>query len=461
MHDGTVQDLEPARARGLADHDLGDVVGLREGDHVIGNAPPAWDRHGLGAEPLAEPERVGDAVALLFGEMKAAPAFHVQDGPGGVQAIRKPLGIAHQPGAAWVLADADQDPLARGPGPRYGMGLHVREQLLIDALGGAPQRQFAQGGEIAGREIVVERALGLLWHVDLALFQPLHQVVRGQVDHLDVVRPIEDRVRNRLAHPDACDLGHDVVEALDVLDVHRRVDVDAGVQQFFDIEVALGMAAPGGVGVGKLIDQHELGLARQHGIEIHLLKPRALVGDAAARDDLEPIEERLGFRSPVRLGHADHDVDAVLPLGLGGFQHRVGLAHAGSGPEEDLEPAPAAFLPARCLEQRLRRGSLAGPALSHRLNLTSGRRAVQGQVQREHVDARLAQEPELPVLHVLGHELAQRILRKAARLSDAGHLEQGGLWRDVRDRDRCPRWSRGRSERPRTDYLSFRASKSP
>ena len=169
VHDGTVQDLEPARARGLADDDLGDVVGLREGDHVIGDAPPAWDRHGLGAEPLAEPERVGDAVALLFREMKAAPAFDVQNGPGGVQAIGEPLGIAHQPGAAWVLADADEDPLARGPGPRDGVGLHVREQLLIDALGGAPQRQFAQGGEVAGREVVVERALGLLGHVDLAL----------------------------------------------------------------------------------------------------------------------------------------------------------------------------------------------------------------------------------------------------------------------------------------------------
>ena len=79
-----------------------------------------------------------------------------------MQAIGQPLGVAHQPGAARVLADADQHPLARGPGPRNGMGLHVREQLLIDALGGAPQRQFAQGGEIAGREIMVERALGLL-----------------------------------------------------------------------------------------------------------------------------------------------------------------------------------------------------------------------------------------------------------------------------------------------------------
>ena len=227
---------------------------------------------------------------------------------------------------------------------------------------------------------MVERALGLLGHVDLALLEPLHQVVRGEVDHLDVVRPVEDRVRHRLAHPDARDLGHDVVEALDVLDVHRRVDVDAGVQQFLDVEVALGMAAPGRVRVGEFIDQHELGLARQHGIEVHLLEPGALVRDAAARDDLEPVEERLGFRSAVRLDHADHDVDAVLPLGLGGFQHLVGLAHAGRGPEEDLEPArgrvPPGALPRAAPPARVSGGALRSAIASS--PRSSGRRADPG-----------------------------------------------------------------------------------
>ena len=144
VNHGTVHDLKPARARGLADDDLSDVVGLGEGDHVIGDASPTWDRHRLGPEPLPETKCVGDAVALLFGEMKAAPAFHVKHGPGGMQAIREPLGVAHQPGAPRVLADADEDALARSPGPRNGVGLHMREELLVDALGGAPQGQFAQ-----------------------------------------------------------------------------------------------------------------------------------------------------------------------------------------------------------------------------------------------------------------------------------------------------------------------------
>jgi hypothetical protein len=36
------------------------------------------------------------------------------------------------------------------------------------------------------------------------------------------------------------DLGDDVVEALDALDVDGGIDVDAVVQQLLDIEVALG-----------------------------------------------------------------------------------------------------------------------------------------------------------------------------------------------------------------------------
>ena len=53
------------------------------------------------------------------------------------------------------------------------------------------------------------------------------------------------------------DLGHDIVQAFDMLDVERRVDVDAVRQDFLDVEVALGMAAAGRVGVGELVDEDQ------------------------------------------------------------------------------------------------------------------------------------------------------------------------------------------------------------
>ena len=137
------------------------------------------------------------------------------------------------------------------------MGLHVVEQLLIDALGRAPQRQLAQRRQVARGEIVLDRALGRLREIDLAFMQPLDQVVWGEVYDLDVVGLVDDGIGNGLAHPDAGDLRHDVVQALDMLDVERGVDIDALRQDFLHIEIALGVAAAGRVGVGELVDQNQ------------------------------------------------------------------------------------------------------------------------------------------------------------------------------------------------------------
>ena len=40
------------------------------------------------------------------------------------------------------------------------------------------------------------------------------------------------------------------------------------------------MAAAGGIGMGELVDQHQLRPPRQDGVEIHLREHPALVGDA-------------------------------------------------------------------------------------------------------------------------------------------------------------------------------------
>ena len=77
------------------------------------------------------------------------------------------------------------------------------------------------------------------------------------------------------------DLRDDVVQALDVLDIDRGVDVDAAAQQLLDVEIALGMAAAGRIGVGELVDQHDLRTAGDDGVEVHLLERLALVFECA------------------------------------------------------------------------------------------------------------------------------------------------------------------------------------
>ena len=151
--------------------------------------------------------------------------------------------------------------------------------------------------------------------------------------------------RHGLPHADAGDLRHHVVQALDVLDVERRVDVDALAQELFDVEIALGMPAAGDIGVGELIDERQVRAARDQGVEIHLLERVILVPDGAARKDLKAVEQSVGLFAAMRLDHADDDIRAVLRPGPGLLQHLVGLAHARSGAEEDLQASGAALLP--------------------------------------------------------------------------------------------------------------------
>ncbi len=180
------------------------------------------------------------------------------------------------------------------------MRLHMGEQLLVHPFGGAPQRELAQRGEIARREVMLQRALGLLGHVNLALLQALDQVVGGEIDELDGVGAVEHRIRHGLTHANMRDLRDHVVEALDVLDVDGGVDVDAAVQQLLDVEVALGVTTAGRVGMGKLVDQRDLRAAGDDGVEVHLLEPLSPVFEPLAGDDLQALEQ--GLRSPCARG---------------------------------------------------------------------------------------------------------------------------------------------------------------
>ena len=70
-----VQHLEPARAGGLADDDLGDVVRPGVGEHVVGDrASAARQGQRLAAEALGEAQGVGDAVALHLGRARRCAA---------------------------------------------------------------------------------------------------------------------------------------------------------------------------------------------------------------------------------------------------------------------------------------------------------------------------------------------------------------------------------------------------
>ena len=214
-----------------------------------------------------------------------------------------------------------------------------------------------------------------------------------------------------------------------MLDVEGADDVDAGVEELEHVLVALLVAAAGHVGVRELVDDRDLRLAREDGVEVHLLDGDAAILDLAPRHVLEARDELRGLGAAVRLDEAEHDVDAALLERVRLLEHAVGLADAGG--EADVELEPPALAPLDELEEVF--GTLVG-WLPHcgRLARRPAELAVEREVQQEHVDARLAEEAEVAALDRALDDAAHALGRDAARLGHARHLPQRGRGREVR-----------------------------
>ena len=143
-----------------------------------------------------------------------------------------------------------------------------------------------------------------------------------------------------------------------MLDVDRRINIDASGQQLLDIEITLWMPAAGRVGMGEFVDQRDLRMTRDQCVQIHLLNDLILVLNPLAREHLKPLQQCFGLRPPMSFDCANHDIRAGLQLGMGALQHLIGLADTRCGANKDLQPAGACVLPPRGFQQRIRRGSL-------------------------------------------------------------------------------------------------------
>ena len=250
------------------------------------------------------------AVALGVGQTLQPRRLDVDGGPVGLHPRGDARAGADRPLGVRARAHADDDPLRDRPRRLDALVGPVLAHLPVDAFRRAAERHLAQRDQVALAEEILQRACRRLRHVHLALVQALDELVRREVDELHLVRVVEHVVRHRLPDADAGDLADDVVEALEVLHVHRRVDVDAGVEQLLDVLPALRVARAGRVGVRELVDDDQAGLARERGVEVELLELDAAVGKAAARQDLQAVEQGRGLLAAVGLDEPDDDVDA-------------------------------------------------------------------------------------------------------------------------------------------------------
>ena len=240
-----------------------------------------------------------------------------------------------------MRADAGQQRAFGVPHRGDGFLDPVAAHIVFDMLGGATQGNLAQSDQIALAKEILRRALGLLRQIDLARLEPRRQLVGRDIDQNDLIGCVQHGVGHGLVDADAGDGAHRAVQAFQVLHVEGRPNVNASIEQLLHILPTLGVARALHIAVRQLIDQRDLRLARQRGVQIKLPEHSAPVGDLAQRQLRQPGQQFGGFAATVGFDHPDHDVAPVLALALGGAEHGVGLADARTGAEINAQSAPA------------------------------------------------------------------------------------------------------------------------
>ncbi len=223
---------------------------------------------------------------------------------------RDPCGAPDEMIAAWRACERDEHALARLPRPVDAVPDPVGGERLVDTIGKPEERELAERGEVALPEVVPERRVDALRRVDVAVGHAPTQGLGRRVNELDLIGAADPRVGHRLLLLDARDAFDHVVEALEVLDVHRRDHVDARLEELLDVLPALDVPASGHIRVGELVDERDRRVPRQHRVEVHLLESRAAVLDLAPRDDLEVAELLGGPRPAVGLDEGDDHIGA-------------------------------------------------------------------------------------------------------------------------------------------------------
>ena len=105
----------------------------------------------------------------------------------------------------------------------------------------------------------------------------------------------------------------------------------------------------------ELVDEHDLGPAAQHRVEVHLLEVAAAVLDHLARDDFEVAELLDGARPTVRLHEADNHVGTAVVAAATLVEHRECLPDAGCGAEIHPKIAPGHRATSRLLTEFVQR----------------------------------------------------------------------------------------------------------
>ena len=301
-----------------AHHDAGHVVVTRPAQHLADDVLALQD-HGLAAQLLGQPQRLRHLILRFLAQIGVAVRLDVDGGPGRARPVGNTLGGAYDPGGGGVGADADEDAVACRPRPGDGMRPHVVEHLRIDALGrvrAAPVRAGPSG--CRGEKKLCDRPPRPARARRPCLRASRFSRSSGgrSISSISSARS-QDAVRQRFAHLDAGDALDDVVQALQVLDVERRVDVDAGGEDLVHVLPALEMPAAGRRWCGPARRPARCSGGGRGWRRCPSRERAAAVVDVRRGNDLQAGEQRLRFLRPCVSTIADDHVDAFAPALLG------------------------------------------------------------------------------------------------------------------------------------------------
>src|SRR2546426_1880941 len=214
-------------------------------------------------------------------------------------------------------------------------------QPYVHFVRGLPESQLTKRRQRLLFEKILERARGFVRRIDDATFEAIDQGFRRDVHHDNLVGLFDDPIGHSLPDADARDLPDLIVEALEMLKIHRRHHIDAGVQKHHHIFPTLGALGAGDICVRKFIDDTNLRCSAQDRFGIHFFEDDTTVFDPSTRNDLQPFRLLDSVLSAVRLEVADDDIGSLLLKLLRLLEHSIGLSGSSGITKEYLQTAAA------------------------------------------------------------------------------------------------------------------------
>ncbi len=337
------------------EQDFRKIVAARIVDDRARNIVAGQHRRG-GAQILRQFQRLQDALALRRRQPLQLRRFDIDRVPVGIELTGQPRGAADHMLGPRTRPDAGQQRRIGLPHRVDRFFDPVRLHVILDPVGGAAQRQFAQRDQIAFAEKILRRTLGLLRLIHLAGPEPRQQFIGRKIDQHHFIGFIEHGIGQGFRDADPGDAADHIVQAFQMLHIDRRIHIDAGVQQFVDILPALRMARTGRIRMREFIHQDQRRLQRQRRIQIEFLDNLVPILDLLERQHGQSVQQRGGLAAAMRLDNADqHRTSFRLQL-AGRSQHRISLADAGRRAEIDPQLATrgAPFLLLHLRQQRIR-----------------------------------------------------------------------------------------------------------